>query len=560
MTGEPIQEPQSRRAVAAAWGLLVLRLLARGYLVFLVALAACAVGPMAFGLTGTVVQSGSMMPHIGVGDVVLSRPLPADAATPLGRVVTFPAPSGSAAPGIRLHRIVGVNPDGTLITAGDANRDADSAPLPRADIIAVGCLLVPWVGLPAYWLQHGLALPFAAWLAVTLLALIIEFLASRDETKERRERRSRHARPPRRGIPALVGSIGVESALSVLSLVLCAAMVAIAPITPSASSAFTGTTINAANNWVAAIFATAVKLHFTTNPSNSTGGVAFAVQPAVAIQTSSGGSTTSTAPVTLSISTPQGATLRCTANPVAAVAGTARFTGCAVDKAGTYTLSATSPGLSSAISTNFTVAVGPANKLVFSVSPTATQANTTFVTTPVVTVTDAGGNTVASTASISVSLTTAQGATLTCGTNPKNATAGQVSFPGCRINRTGTYTLTASSSGLLAGVSSGFTITGPVLPLLSCSDQTWIATFSWSPTPYAPTVYRLYVNGIQVPATGADGWNSYVQLTSSNVPVSIFPAGTATLEVRKVVSGGEVVIGDGTVHLGTAAMRTYTCD
>jgi hypothetical protein len=86
-----------------------------------------------------------------------------------------------------------------------------------------------------------------------------------------------------------------------------------------------------------------------------------------------------------------------------------------------------------------------------------------------------------------------------------------------------------------------------------------MATFSWSPTPFQTTTYTLYVNGIQVQATGADGWNSYVQLTSNNVPASAFPQGSATVEVRKVVGGEEQVIGDGVVLLGPADYRTYTC-
>ncbi|MEO7722477.1 MAG: S26 family signal peptidase [Pseudolysinimonas sp.] len=455
MTEAPTQDLQTRRAVAASWGLLVVRLLARGYLVFLVALAACATVPMAFGLTATVVQSGSMMPHIGVGDVVLSRPLPANAATPLGRVVTFPAPTGSAAPGIRLHRIIGTNSDGSLITAGDANRDADSAPLARADIIAVGCLLVPWIGLPTFWLQHGLLLPLLGWLAVTLLALIIEFLASRTETKERRETRPVPVGRSRRHLPVWVRSIGAESALSIVALILCAIMVALAPITPTVSSAFTATTVNAASNWVAAIPAVASRLAFTTNPSNSTGGVAFAGQPRVAIQTSTGGSTTSTAAVTLAITSPGGATLDCTANPVTAVAGTAQFAGCEIDKAGTYSLTATSPSLASATSATFTVTVGPANKLVFTSIPGNTARNTVFTKQPVVVVQDAGGNTVTSSA-ISITLSIVSGS-LVCTANPKTAVAGVATFSGCRINQVGNYAFTATS-GSLSGVSPTFFI------------------------------------------------------------------------------------------------------
>lgn len=467
MTGDRT-EPQSRRAIAAAWGLLVVRLLARGYLVFLVALAACASVPMLFGLTGTVVQSGSMMPHIAVGDVVLSHPLAPDAQTPMGHVVTFEAPPGSEVSGIRLHRIVGTNPDGSLITAGDANRDVDSAPLARTDIIAVGVLLVPWIGLPAFWLQHAQLVPFAGWLALTLLAFLIEFLASRAETKERRGRHVPETAPtepgttspPRRGIPALVHSIGAESALSIGALILCAAMVAIAPFTPAVNAAFTATTVNVSNNWVAAISVTPAKVVFATNPSGSTGGVAFGIQPVVAIQTSTGGETTSTAPVTLTITSPAGATLSCTANPLTAIDGVATFSGCSIDKVGTYTLTATSPGLASAVSSTVEISVGPSASLVFTTTPLNTPRNTAFTRQPVVTVTDAGGNTVTtSTASVRLTLSGSGGGSLTnCSANPKSAVAGVAGFTSCRVSQVGLYTLTASSGTLTSATSASFSI------------------------------------------------------------------------------------------------------
>src|ERR1019366_10564941 len=108
------------------WGWLVAATIARGYLVFVLAWAACAVLPMVTGLTGSVVMSGSMMPHIHVGDVVLSRDLPQNAPLPMGRVITFEAPVGSARSGLMLHRLVGGNKDGSLVTAGDANAAPDS--------------------------------------------------------------------------------------------------------------------------------------------------------------------------------------------------------------------------------------------------------------------------------------------------------------------------------------------------------------------------------------------------------------------------------------------------
>ncbi|WP_307381679.1 hypothetical protein [Microbacterium sp. W4I20] len=519
---------------------------------FIVALVGCATLPMVFGLTGTVVQSESMMPHIRIGDIVLSRPLPAQAATPLGLVVTFPAAPGSATPGIRLHRVVGTNPDDTLITAGDANRDMDSAPLDRADIIAVASLLIPWIGLPAFWLQHGLILPFAGWLTVTLLALTIEFFATRAENRERRGRRPEHIRPPRRR-RALSGT---AHALPVAALVLCAALVVTAPNAPAASAAFTADTVNTASNWVAAVDQTPTKLVFTANPSSSTGGTTFATQPAVKVQTSNGGPTVSTVPVTLSITTPAGATLACSSNPVAAVAGTAQFSGCKIDKAGTYTLTATSPNLSGATSTNITVTVGPAIKLLFSATPGNTARNTAFTKQPVVVVQDAGGNTVTS-STIPITLSITSG-TLTCTSNPKNAVAGVATFAGCRIDQTGNHILTARS-GALSGASSTFSIFSVASKLTFVTSPA--STVSGTPFASQPVVAIQDATGYTTsgtnPITLTLTTPAGATLACSPNPVSAIN-GTATFSGCAVGKAGTYTLTASTTGLSSATSTSFT--
>jgi hypothetical protein len=84
-------------------------------------------------------------------------------------------------------------------------------------------------------------------------------------------------------------------------------------------------------------------LAFTTSPSSAgTSGTALPTQPVVAVQDSSGNTViTDTSSVTLALTTPAGAMLACTPNPSAAVAGVVTFTGCQIDKVGTYTLTAT---------------------------------------------------------------------------------------------------------------------------------------------------------------------------------------------------------------------------
>src|ERR1019366_7440316 len=131
------------------------------------------------------VMSGSMMPHIHVGDVVLSRDLPQNAPLPMGRVITFEAPVGSARSGLMLHRLVGVNKDGSLVTAGDANAAPDSTPLARAKIIGGACILIPWIGLPALWVTTGAVWPLETWLLITVLAILIDVLTSRSGRRQR---------------------------------------------------------------------------------------------------------------------------------------------------------------------------------------------------------------------------------------------------------------------------------------------------------------------------------------------------------------------------------------
>lgn len=535
----------------AGWPWLIASLAARGYLVFLLALVGCALVPIITGLTGSVVLTGSMAPLIQVGDVVLAQPLAHDAPVPLGRVVTFAAQTNAGDSNLVLHRIVAVDGSHQLITKGDANSHADSTPLARDKIISLARILVPWVGLPVLWLHGGSFVPFTLWLLLTITALVIESIATQSQVSARSPR-------VRRRVGRLMRAAAEPAAivLTLLTVILLATLSSIGEVDAS----FSTQTSSVGNSWSSLAAAPAVRLAFNKNPSNSTGGVTFATQPRVVYQDAQGKTTAVGGSVTLSITTPGGANLKCTENPLSSAAGVSTFSGCSIDKAGTYTLTARSGALIAAVSTSFVVSRGPALALQFSVSPTATTANTTLLTTPAVIVVDAGGNVASSTASIALSLTAAQGATLICAANPRNAVAGQISFPGCRINLPGSYSLTARATGLTTATSTTFLIVGPAVPLLSCRDQVFMATFSWTPTPRVATTYILYVNGIQVQATGADGWNSYVQLTSNNVPAtSQFPQGTATLEVRKVVNGTETVIGDGTVNLGPAIFRTYTC-
>lgn len=173
----PTAEPAPTGAVGALWGWarLLTGTAAQVYLVLLATLAAIALIPSLLGWHGTVVETGSMAPHIDPGDVVVLDDLPDDRPVPVGGVVQFTSPAAAQPDGVArpvLHRIVTDHEDGTYATAGDANADVDSTPLVREQITGQARLLVPFIGLPALWLGGGQLLPLGLWAAATVVALL----------------------------------------------------------------------------------------------------------------------------------------------------------------------------------------------------------------------------------------------------------------------------------------------------------------------------------------------------------------------------------------------------
>lgn len=159
---------------ADGWVRFLAALTSRLYLGVMLCLAFFAVVPVLVGWHGTVVQSGSMEPHISRGDVVLAAPLDAGSPVPMGGVVEYRSPAEAEPSGVektRLHRIVGENADGTFVTAGDANVDVDSTPITREQISGQARLLIPWVGLPGLWLASGDFPSLALWSLLTLTAV-----------------------------------------------------------------------------------------------------------------------------------------------------------------------------------------------------------------------------------------------------------------------------------------------------------------------------------------------------------------------------------------------------
>jgi signal peptidase I len=145
---EPAPDPSSSYS---RWRLTA-GILGRTWLWFVAGCLIVTLVPVLFGWRPFVIESGSMEPRINVGDVILASP-ESDPQALLGRVTVFDDPGH---PGeTKSHRIVALNPDGTMTSKGDANPTVDSTPVKVSDVRGLGRLLVGFVGLPLIWAQTG---------------------------------------------------------------------------------------------------------------------------------------------------------------------------------------------------------------------------------------------------------------------------------------------------------------------------------------------------------------------------------------------------------------------
>ncbi len=138
-------------------------------LVILLALALVGVLAPVFGWRLDVVQSGSMAPAIGVGDLLVTSPCePGDLQA--GDVISFHAEGGT----LVCHRIVEVDKANlTIYTKGDANQHQDPAPVPFESVVGKVSGNVPLLGYVIDFLKG----PFG-WALIILVALLVLALGS----------------------------------------------------------------------------------------------------------------------------------------------------------------------------------------------------------------------------------------------------------------------------------------------------------------------------------------------------------------------------------------------
>ncbi|HET7248809.1 MAG TPA: hypothetical protein VFI79_03115 [Gemmatimonadales bacterium] len=216
----------------------------------------------------------------------------------------------------------------------------------------------------------------------------------------------------------------------------------------------------------------ATQLAITVQPTNTTAGAVITPAVQVTARDALGNTATGFAgDVTMTIQANPGSGTLSGTTTVTAAAGVASFPTLSIDKAGSgYTLAASASGLTGATSNVFSILVGAASRLSFTVQPATTAAGATITPAVQAAATDAGGNPVTSfTGTVTLAITAGTGtagATL-LGTTSVSAVGGVATFSTLKINTTGSgYTLTATASALTSAVSAAFDIvTGPATQL-----------------------------------------------------------------------------------------------
>jgi len=129
-----------------------------------------------------VVSSGSMVPGLNVGDIIIVRGVDPQTVT-VGTIIIFHSPYEYDMPIV--HRVVAVlNEGGSLFfqTKGDHNEIQDGWKVPAANLMGVYVMKIPYVGLISLELRG----PLGVTLIILLVALIIlvEYSESKSPKKK----------------------------------------------------------------------------------------------------------------------------------------------------------------------------------------------------------------------------------------------------------------------------------------------------------------------------------------------------------------------------------------
>ncbi len=124
---------------------------------------------VATGWEPVVVTTGSMTPTLRPGDVLMTSEHPDDGLLGQRTVITFRSAEDDG--GLITHRVFETLPGSRrYITKGDANPTPDTDRVEPAQVVGVGQLVVPVVGIPVVWAKEGNSAALAAAVILSMAA------------------------------------------------------------------------------------------------------------------------------------------------------------------------------------------------------------------------------------------------------------------------------------------------------------------------------------------------------------------------------------------------------
>src|SRR5206468_925866 len=209
-------------------------------------------------------------------------------------------------------------------------------------------------------------------------------------------------------------------------------------------------------------------------PGNATAGTAIAPPVTLQLRDAFGNNVPSSGvSVAMTLSSGTG-TLSGTTSRTTDATGLATFNNLSINLSGSKNLTATSAGLSSAVSSSFTISAAAAGQLAFTQQPSDATAGATIAPAVKVHVTDSFGNDVSG---LTVAMTLSSGTGTLGGTTSRTSdSAGLATFNDLGINLVGAKNLTASSTGLPSVASGSFTISAAAANQLAFQQQPSNAT------------------------------------------------------------------------------------
>jgi signal peptidase len=132
-----------------------------------------------------VVSSGSMVPTLNVGDIIIVRGVEPRAVT-AGTIIIFHSPADYEMPIV--HRVIKIDDEGNSIffeTKGDHNPVQDGWRVPTQNLMGVYVTKIPYVGLLSLELRG----PLGVTVIILLVALIIAIEYNESKTKKTQDKK-----------------------------------------------------------------------------------------------------------------------------------------------------------------------------------------------------------------------------------------------------------------------------------------------------------------------------------------------------------------------------------